>query len=275
MSGSQNPWRPDDAAWLAQRKAEWGLIKRNLDRMTLRISKRAQQVHKEFFFYGSLPEPRPWGWQGGDAFDNALPLFEIWYHPALTEEVVREIYKKQVTPDGLVRAREFLFLFPQDEFATAYGMLGGREHAAVKLLFPGLDWKEERIFPKWGLRYALSQHPYVLCMSCLGSTGLLLSRKNCNPFAPGQYLWDHLDFAFEHYKSDFEEFSLRHLNWVLWLIADFDVRETAPRDHPPAAALRERLFQRFVARGFGPVLMSYWDKVRTAFESGAPAPETF
>lgn len=63
-------WRPDDKAWLTERKKEWRQVSKNLDRIhdqNGKLPKRLRKHHKELFFYGKIyqevvtGDPSPFG----------------------------------------------------------------------------------------------------------------------------------------------------------------------------------------------------------------------
>ncbi len=264
-------WQPDNAEWMAQRKDEWRNIKRNLDNMPLRIKKRDQKHHKNFFLYGkfdaSLDE------SGGEAFAYALPLFEVWYAPKINDTFIQDIYNKQMFPHPFTESRGLLFEIGIGPFLPPYGMMGGREEQVIKMLYPGLDWQEKMYFSdedSEGMMF--SEHPIGLVTSCLNLTSGLLMNSSPNPYAPGQYLWEHLNYVFEHYSELLVEINFFQIAKIFRFVLDFNEREDAPKDIVTSVAFRDNLFSRLESGGFCPQLQEIWADVKQQYEAGEPLP---
>jgi hypothetical protein len=291
----QDAWHPDEKSWLNQRKKEWRQVSKNLDLIhdqNGKLPKRLRKYHKELFFYGTIfketrtADPSPFG--------SSQLFYLMWYFPEPSEEIFREFCGAYPAKGGeLKRARQLLLDYSYLG-KGAYGLLGGREALFAKVLIPPLDCKQELIFQPNGeiLRDLWPLGVFTKCVH--SSKGLLASRKSENwpsPYIAGQYLWDQMDYAFEHYyeqistidkygKNRFLFADLRrkmpsqisYLFDLLHMILDFDEREDAPRDNPAARALRERLLTRFESRGFSPRLMSIWNEVKAHYESGSKEP---
>jgi hypothetical protein len=290
----QEVWRLDDKAWLAERKTEWRKVSKNLDlihKHKTDLPKRLRKYHKELFFYGKIhkklrTDPTP--------FAYSQLFFLMWYFPDPSEEVFREFCGACPAKGGeLEKARDMLLDYSylgKDD----YGLLGGREALFAKVLIPPLDCKQELTFQPNG-EVLKGLWPLSVFTKCVRNSHALLaswpSGKWPSPYVVGQYLWDQMDYAFEHYYSEISAIDkygdnfflfgepdrnmlseISYLFDLLYMLLDFDEREGAPRDNPVARSLRERLLSRFNARGFSPRLMAVWDEVKAHYESGSQEP---
>lgn len=289
----QSAWRSEDKEWMAARKQEWRQVSKNLDLIhdqNFKVPKRLRKHHKELFFYGTIyrelsATPSPFG--------NCQLFFLMWYYPEPSVEIFQKFCGAPPALGQLEIARKMLldysFLNRGD-----YGLLGGREEFFVKTLIPSLDCDEALIFQANGA-VLKDFSPETVFNKCVRhSLGLLSSRqpnKWPSPYIVGQYLWDQMDYAFQHYydrlsfvdQYDENRFlfadldrqlpsDIHYLFEVLRMVHDFDEREGAPRENPVARALRERLLTRFESRNFSPRLMAVWDEVRAHYESGKEEP---
>jgi len=262
-------WHPEDKKWMKKRKEEWKIVKSNLDEMTLRISKLHHKYHRDYFLYGKKDPSL--GREGGKAFNYSFPLFQIWYLPEINENTIQDIYKQHIHPHAFTKARELFFNIGIGSFDKEYGMMNGREELAVKMLYPGLDWKEIMYFSEKdtsGLPH--SDHPDILIQNCINkSSGIIKTGKN-NPYSPGQYLWGHIDYAFENYFELISDFMIHPVRRTLRNIIDFHEREDAPRDIPHSIVFKEKLEKKFVNREFCQPLLDLWDDEKRKFEAGVP-----
>jgi len=264
-------WQTDDAEWLRNRKAEWKKIKLVLDEMNLRIRKKDHKFHKEYFLYGRKDPTL--GSLGEKPFDCAFPLFELWYAPEIDENTIQAIYDKQLHPHSLNKSRELLFNIGLGRFDSKYGMMGGREKYAVKMLYPGLDWKKKFFLSKEDKEgFTYSTHPEILIQDCVNKSSGLLQSGRVNPFHPGQYLWEHLNYAFDNYFELITKFNIHGVSHILRNVIDFDERENAPRSFQHSVAFKETLEAGFLERKFCPNLMSLWDKVLKDYRNGEGPP---
>ncbi len=100
---------------------------------------------------------------------------------------------------------------------------------------------------------------------CQQTEVLLTSRFAINPYAPGQYLWDHLSYNFEHYPVDClsGEYSIPRLEACLQAILSFQEKE----DKPALTKLRNTLYERFEAKDFSDRLLAFWDEQKVKYEN--------
>ncbi len=291
----QDAWRPDDKEWLAERKKEWRQVSKNLDLIhdkNGKLPKRLRKHHKELFFYGKIyqevvtGDPSPFGF--------CQLFYLMWYFPEPSEDVFREFCgASPAKGHQLKKARDMLLDYSYLGKGD-YGLLGGREELFVKVLIPPLDCKVELVFQPNG-EVLQGLWPIRIFEACVfGTKNMLNTRKTNsrpNPYTIGQYLWDQMDYAFDHYYDQLSTIDKYGRNFFLFgeperrqpskvsylfelldMILDFDERERAPRDNPVAVALRERLLSRFNSRGFSPRLMAIWDEAKAHYESGSEEP---
>ena len=141
---------------------------------------------------------------------------------------------------------------------------------------PSVDWSVERQFSRRN-KIALGLAPGLVFRYCTGATYVMLQgsfEHPTNPFSPGQYLWDHLDYALQnHWDEIIEENKINGLLVALHRIIDFDEREGAHRTREYAIKLKERLHSRFENSGFGSRLMGVYAEQKSRFEAGEPEPK--
>lgn len=286
-------WFPENKEWMNARKELWKTIKYNLDLLSKStpIKRSYHKYHKELFFYGTINK-EVWGdWDfdidptdiphhelsGLYPFWAMLPVFRIWYHPvpeALDLDKLRNEFRRAGSLDS---ARERYFREFNGigggglgaSYLPDYGMMGGREALVVQFLCPGLDYKQE--LP--GIRRP--EHTSMPCSNpidtyweCRGSTTIELCQDvRFRPYAPGQYLWDHLSYALEHYQDkiytptgndDLKE----GLLIVIAEILDFDSRTDPSRNRPSTIDMVERLTQKYERKEFGDVMLAHWDEAK-------------
>lgn len=271
-------WETNDPVWMEEREREWAHVKANLDKMDPVIPRRSHKYHKELFFEGKLDpilsDTTAMLRDNIDSpFDWYLPIFRMWYLPECNLESYQEIFDSQTSMLALGHCRSFLFsVFRLSIFPTDYGMLGGREEIFVKTFFLGLNYKEK--ISKEGDIYTYSYDPRSTQVYCVSHTSAVLTTSGVNPFAPGQYLWDHVSYNFDHYPDEcFEnDKDVIRLRRCLRKILDWDDREDAPRERKNVLELRMSLFERFEAGDFSVRLMQYWKEEKLAYENGEPAP---
>jgi len=293
-------WHPKDKSWMSARKELWRTVKYNLDLLSHKnwpIRRRDHKYHKELFFYGTISErvgdELEFDWDptvipyheisGLTAFGDALPIFRLWYHPepeAIDLDQLRNDFR---LAGSLDHARDRFF----NDFVGAggggyghsyypeYGMMGGREPLVVKFLCPGLDYQQE--MP--GVRDpSLTSRPCFrpkdTFQVCLSSTRRELSQDaNFFPYDPGQYLWDHLAYAVEHYPDalfDPEKNSAwsnksTPRNDLLIVIAEIlglEQRTDASRRRPSTSAMVERLIGQYERRDFPETMLKIWDEAK-------------
>ncbi len=256
-------WRPDDKEWLEQRKAEWRQVQSHLKLFKMYFRGEYLKHHKELFFYGRI-DAEVEKVYGDDYFGWALPLFLWWYHPGPTEEAFQGIFDGQTEAKALTMSRDYLFLkFPgAAKFDTDYGMFGGREELMVKMLVPSFDPTEERLFVNsWRnnreSKYTLCLHPDLVARYCLNGILPHMLGYRKNPYAPGQYLWDHLCALVETVT---DEPSLNRLRELAVKVLTSETDADFPTDNPTAVRLAKQLKERYEYRDFSEAMLIVWDE---------------
>jgi hypothetical protein len=276
---NENLWKTDDPDWMAQREKEWAHVKANLDKMDLVIPRRSQRFHKELFFKGTLDpilsDVTAMMRANIEApFNGYLPLFRMWYLPEVSLEAFKNIFEEENSLLSRGRCRSMLFqVFRHNLFSTSYGMFGGREELLVKTFILGYDYKE--LIKIGRKKYSYNYGPSSILTYCAAHTSGLLASGIMNPYAPGQYLWDNLDYSLDKYpeeafKDGYEEKLLRT---CLRRILDWGERQDAPKELAHSVSLRKKLLERFEASDFLPALMKFWHEEKQAYENGEPYPE--
>ncbi len=276
-------WPPvTDPARLAERKAEWRLVKTNLDRMTGYLKKSVHKYHKELFFYGTMLDERrfysiDYDWLSAP-FADALPLFQLWYHPGDPAEVYRAIYEQQWQGGGLEEARRLLFALQATKFADGYGMLGGREPYAVKMLLPGLDYKETREFSESHGKFSMALPPRITCIEWTNGGTYFLHRSMLeNPFLPGLYLWEHMNFAVDKYWHDVEadgrlDRTMAAFHRRFRELLAFNDHSEPHWDGERAQQRRDELVEKFETGQCCARLQDFWGEAKKAYDAGDPIP---
>ena len=276
------------------------------------FKKKYHRYHQNLFFYGQkvmdgetlfvswdVYEPRRHNIErarflGGDPFFRLLPLFDVWYHPRPDlldlDEIRSEWLKHWPLPAMWKYAQKLLFVMGKNRksFDPTYGAMGGREKLIVELCCPDVDYKKP--FSRHGLEEeVLSKklersedylqpcpRPKELVHRCLHDTcGELKDMEITIPYKAGQYLWDHLSFAVEHYpeeamgregpsglpwvdNKDKRRAILVTLHWVL----NFKDRTGYVRKRPSAVSMVDRLMGQYERKEFSPTLMKLWEEAR-------------
>ena len=196
-------WQTDNQDWMAKRQAEWKKVVNNLNLMKIEIDRKGHLYHEELFFNGILhpdltsedPIVRS-KIREIRIFGNNELLFRLWYHPDPSLELFEEAVSRANFMHEIRSPRVFMFnTFQQSDFATEYGMFGGREEWLVKAFVPSLDWTVERQFTRRS-KISLGLAPGLVYRYCTDATKAMLQspdKYSTNPYSPGQYLWDHLD----------------------------------------------------------------------------------
>lgn len=273
-------WRVDNKAWLAARNSEWKQVVENLKLMELEVDRKAHKYHKHLFIYGEMhPDVVDMdaivksNLLGIRIFEGKEIFYRMWYHPEPNLELFKEMVEQQDYSDEIEGARQLMFnRYSQNDFASNYGMCGGREEFMVKALVPSADYSEKRAFPNAAKEISLGLSPESVYRFCVPTTSGLLKYPT-NPFSPGQYLWDHLDFAVQrHWKKALGDLGQNYLRVALYRILDFYERPGKHQKWDHALKLREHLFERFEARDFGKRLMGFWLEEKARFEAGDSEP---
>ena len=288
-------WHPHDKAWMARRKEEWRAVKASLDVLSASwepFKRKYHKYHKELFFHGTLNGEcfeelfRADSLQGslvtGDkAFLGDLPLFKIWYHPApeaLDLGALREEFlsygNRHLTYVDFMRyywgngAKACGRMYDPN-----YGMMGGREALWIRLCAPSLDYcvKDRDGFtlgvtPENAEYYGGHHTAIEICKDA-----------RFVAYAPGQYLWDHLSYAAEHYphllfmqtvslaKGPVLKERIGARDTFLAVLAEglsFPDRTDASIRRPTTIALVERLLKGYERKEFSDGLLALWDEAK-------------
>ncbi len=267
-------FHPEDKKWMTERKKEWRLVKKNLKHLYYVKN----SVHKElkyWYFYGKPTEgndsPAPLG--GLD------PMFWLWFWPEKSLDAYNAILKEERHRwSGYRNVIGRILDHSIVDFPDEYGMFGGREELFIKALMPYIDSekplptiKDQAITHKVGAKRVIAQ--------CIGHSFLLVDGRNVNPYAPGQYLWGHLNFAFEHGLNSYvvdESWEKRMYQFkiLMRLLLNFYEREGSHKDKPMVVNLRNTLVERFSQRGFCEPIMTMWDEQVSDHNSNVPVPKS-
>lgn len=276
---NKNFWKPDDPVWMAEREQEWAQVKANLDKMDPVFPKSSQRFHKQLFFEGTLDpilsdSPTMMRENIKPPWDGCLAMFRMWYLPEKNLDYFKEIFFEEPDITSLSHARGlFMNRFHLGLFPTEYGMFGGREELIVKTYFPGLDYKEE--IEQGRRKFTYSFDPRGTLFYCVDHTSAVLASSSVNPFSPGQYLWEHMSYNFDHYPDECfrEEKDEPRLRRCLRKVLDWNDRPDAPKERANAVELRNTLFEKFESEDFPAPLLRYWKEEKSAYENGEPYPE--
>ena len=275
---SESLWQPENKQWMDARKSEWAQILENLKLMELEVDRKAHKYHKHLYFYGEL-HPDIVDREaiirsnllGIRIFEGNELFYRMWYHPEPSLELFKDMVEQESLPHGIEGSRTLLFnRYSQNDFASNYGMCGGREEMMVKAIVPSVDYSEKRAYPQAAKEISLGLSPESVYRFCVPTTSGLL-KYSTNPYSPGQFLWDHLDFAVQrHWKQALGDLGQNYLRVALYRILDFYERPGKHQKWEHALKLREHLYKRFEAGDFGKRLMGLWVEEKSRFEAGEP-----
>lgn len=160
--------------------------------------------------------------------------------------------------------------FPSaDKFDTDYGMFGGREELMVKTLVPSVDPNEEKLFSNKHVnrltgekkilttKFPLCLPPILVARYCLNGILPHIGGFRKNPYAPGQYLWDHLCALIEAVT---DESSLKRLRELVVKVLTYESDANFPVDNPTAVRLARQLKERYDNRDFSEAMLIVWDE---------------
>lgn len=268
-------WKPDDKAWLKQRKAEWSFIVKRLDRMHI-TKKRYYKYHKQLFFTGEFSITEEDRLHFAEPFDVYQLLFDLWYYPDVDElayrQIVDEFLSRPIMPEIKVKR----FDFSRNNFMATtggvvdsdYGFMGGREECLVNVFFPSYDFDEVIDIGSEGFASAalnLGPHPArLLRYVSYGLLPLLKYGSSVYLRYPGNYLWPHLDFALnkdEKRVVDVESYEYKTFIELLYVLKHPSVLPDLEQENARAAEIAELHKSRFDNREYGPVLMRYWENI--------------
>ena len=266
-----NLFHPDDKAWMTERKKEWRFIKANLKQFYYVKNKYHKQI-KHWFFYGkSMDDANPI-----TPFGDLGLAFYLWFWPEKSLDAYCAILKEERHRWGGGRnALERIVNHFQTDFPGDYGMFGGREEMMLQAFMPYLDWKQplpstSTVHTFYGL------HPATTIKTCIGQTYQLMVGIYINPYAPGQYLWDHFDYGFNHYlelcelDEIWEKNTVNLLKSLMRLMLNFYDREGTFRENPAVVKLRDTLVKRFEEGGFCGSVMTLWQEQKQAHANNEP-----
>ena len=302
-------WHPEDKAWMAQRKAAWRQVKQSLDVISSDyplLKRKNHKYHKELFFSGIVnpgcASPCPLTLKvdelqlsvarltGSKAFDYALPLFKLWYHPEPDQLDFTAMLSDYLQRGSMQSLREkFLDTFfgagcaPDGKmFSPATGMMNGREALCVQQLFPGLDYQTLAVETGDPQLDKLSRQSACAAPSLVdhwvgAHTFLeLMMDARFVPYAPGQYLWDHLSYNMEHYPDKVflaggsrlttEDMRWRFMKLVAEILA-FEQRTDASRNRPSTIAMVESLIGKYERKEFSDPMLVLWDETKQNFNT--------
>lgn len=300
IDADESFWHPDDKAWMKQRKEDWKPIKSRLDLISGSyhpFKRKYHKYHKELFLTGILnPEIQPqgyrrnkscpddWQYNGHDAFDTVLPFFKFWYHPE-PEAVNIDAYLKHYLVASSLRMMQNQFFkdyfsvgssYNREMYSAAEGMMNGREELMVKLLCPGVDYKNPFITSgnaerDVGQRECLSPKDLEMFLRSHSYLELQQDARHI-PYAPGQYLWDHFSYTLEKYPDEVfvpsrnpiiprEELRRRFLQLIATVL-DFESRTDKSRHRPSTIAFVEGLISKYEKKAFSDAMLSLWDEAK-------------
>ncbi|MBU2985708.1 hypothetical protein KO528_10130 [Saccharophagus degradans] len=253
-----NPGGADDTL----RKREWDTIKKNIFLLGNGEKKSNLKYHKKLYFDGALEELLLSGEYQAYAginrlFEGGLLFYLMWYCPESLMDHVFDGFDEWKC-HHLNKFRRTVFKVNPRGFDSDYGMCGGREKSFVKLLVPSFDYVETREY-KDG-KFSLGLSPDYLIERCLSHSYFLLTMRDCSPFAPGQYLWDHYAYNIDVYADEVwgTERHQQLLGATMNSVLNFYGGHNSLKDRPCAVHLREYLFNRFEAGEFPDNVLARW-----------------
>lgn len=270
----EQQFHPEDKKWMTERKKEWRLVKKNLKHLYY-VKNSVHKELKHWYFYGKPTEgndsPAPLG--GLD------PMFWLWFWPEKSLDAYKAILKAECHRwSGYRNVLRRILDHSIVDFPDEYGMFGGREELFIKAFMPYIDpekslptIKDQTITHNVGAKRTIVQ--------CFSHTYGLVDGFKANPFAPGQYLWDHLNYAFEHnlnlcVDDEYWEKHMYQFKVLLRLLLNFYEREGTHKDKPMVVSLRDSLVDRFNKRGFCEPILTVWDEQVVAHSNNEPAPKS-
>lgn len=272
MSKVWNFWLSAEGEALTERKNEWRSVVWVLDKLG-DIPRSAYQTHQRIFFDGVLE----WESLRKDIFGSLdVAFFFMFYHPAPSLDEYMKIYE-YFFESAIRRARERFFL-PQThgDHYTEYGLCGGREELMAHALCPHLDYKElmplgRQLGGAKVKSIAGSVHPIYMISGVTGqSKAVLLGILGYNPYAPGQYLWDHFDYVINHNMDAVEgskslDDVTKAMNVIFALLLNFDQREGPHKANMHSIAFKDRLMGMLERGEFSGLMKGEWEKAKSAF----------
>lgn len=272
MSKVWNFWLPAEGEALTERKNEWRSVVRVLDKLG-DIPRSAYKTHQRIFFDGVL------GWD--DLKNNVFgsldaPFFYMFYHPAPSLLEFMKIYEYFFEHAIRVVRERFVFSHYHRNCDPEYGLCGGREKLMARALCPSLDYKDvillRRPLDGGGVKsIAGSLHPiYMIPGVTSQSKAVLMGIPKYNPYAPGQYLWDHFDYVINHNMDAMEDSeslddAMIAMREIFELLLKFDQREGSHKANMHSIAFKDRLMGMLERGEFSGLMQSEWEKAKSAF----------
>ncbi len=171
-------WRVNDPEWMAERKSEWRIIRKNLEQTEdFNIDIRQIRALEKYFLTGKESD-----------FHNIPLIFKLWFHPDRSEDNWERLSADTAQWDyeeSLRILKEYAGFSGGCRFSPPYGFMGGLEHHVFEFLLGNgrgirtvtddygrpceLDLSRHKLPPEWILSsmttwlYAPDSNPYTLC----------------------------------------------------------------------------------------------------------------
>lgn len=259
-------WVNPDGTDETLRKKEWEKIKKNIFLLGNGEPKANLKYHKKLYFDGALEELLLSGQYQAYAginrlFEGGFLFYLMWYCPESLMDQIFDGFDEWKCHE-LERFSSTLFSVNPRRFGSDYGMCGGREKLFVNMLVPSFDHKDTGD-AKDG-KYALGLSPRYVTGHCLSHSYFLLTKRDCSPFAPGQYLWDHYAYNVDVYADEVWD-TPRHQQMIgvtMNAVLNFYQGNDSLKDRSCAVQLREYLFNRLEAGEFPDNVLARWKLVK-------------
>jgi hypothetical protein len=253
------PWHPEDKAWMAERKKEWAFVQHNLKVLGRPFidDRNIISTHKKLFFKGFYEPGQYDQGEGGSVFGHKLPLFVMWYHPALTEEICGDVVEQcaETRPLGHALKHSLVALWQfasHKEFKKEYGFLGGKEKIIVPVML-GNRAREiiEAIESSVISMDSLTTNVY----NAINSTLRSLNR----PYHTGLYMWDYFLTKVDDLDN---ERKVGLMETAARMVIYFDQDPNTCKDDSDAIELKNKLLKQYESGTFPESLQRMWDKAR-------------
>ena len=255
-------WQPEDKEWMKMRKKEWVFVQKNLKQTSsfLLYSSSYLVAHKQFFFKGCIDYTD--GKTQND-FGGKLPLFVIWYHPSITDQLCEKLLdyldSDQMKGYGLTGSTDFLTAYgTRSEYDKNYGFMGGREQWAAKYLF---GKRAQALAKKYDFRlYGVSANKLVQKVS--NAIIVTLNAKK-SPWAVHQYLWEMMLERFD--EAELDERTVEGWEMAFHRVAFYEEHRIVDSTNAHGRALREKILKEMETRDDLPKgLVEIWESVKAA-----------
>ena len=188
----------------------------------------------------------------------------MWYHPNPSKESYKELLGA-FGSDKAHNARRQFFKANPFFYSGSYGLCGGREKLIAAAFYDGYQASEGLMLnDRCGINhfresvFKSGMPPNDTLLTCFThSLALIKNPASCNPYAPGQYLWEASNFFCEggaqgeaKIEKDFD---------LLKEIVSL-VRESGGKaNHERNIELIKYLYDSFSNRKFCDLILSVWD----------------